>query len=72
MNGKVARRIRRAALQTMRVQFREKQKYEGYAVIHKRLLQEYRALPYHKRKGIGHKVLSHKEQEKRYRTMLQR
>jgi hypothetical protein len=68
MNGRAARRIRRAAKQTSLASRKEQGKHEGYSAALKRLKREYRARPYHQRTGLSYAVLSHKAQERRWRA----
>lgn len=64
MNGKVARRIRRAAWQVILSTGSRRSLRE----VVKELKAEYRAEPYHKRNYalFGYKSLSHKAQEQRW------
>lgn len=69
MNGKLARRIRRAAWQVLHAGTgMAPSKGDTHREIVKTLKREYRALPYHKRKHyeFGYRILSHREQECRW------
>lgn len=67
MNGKVSRRIRRAAWQVLHAGSKE-----SYSVVVKRLKREYRALPYHRRdlRMYGGKKWTHREQDQRWREII--
>lgn len=70
MNGKVARRIRRAAWQVILSTGSRRTLRE----VIRELKGEYKALPYHKRdyKLYGYRSLSHKEQEQRHMYRFKR
>lgn len=62
MNGRASRRIRRAVWAVIH----STGTTDSFNKVHKKLKREYRANPYHKRKGIGYVVLPHKGQERRW------
>jgi hypothetical protein len=68
MNGKVAKRLRRAAYQTVRAQHHKDPwaQKEGYHPTLKRLRREYLALPYHRRKSKMWHIETHAEANARY------
>jgi hypothetical protein len=62
VNGRAARRIRRAALHILLADGTG----ETLVWIRKRLKREYKALPYHRRRSEMYQILTHREQERRY------
>lgn len=65
MNGKVSRRIARAAWHVMHATGSG----ESHKAIRKQLKREYKDQPYHKRQNpapAGYRILSHAEQEIRW------